>query len=95
MRLIVKVEAILDLDEVYEYGLINFGLKISNEYLNKIQSVFYLLIENPFIGRLDTRVQPPIRRFETQNHVIFYDINEEFLIIIRILHKSVDFLNVF
>lgn len=84
-------QASLDVDEIYLYGLINFGEDQADLYLAKIQNCLKTLQTNSEIGRLDTRVNPAIRRFDFERHVIFYDINDTEIVVVRIIHCSMDF----
>lgn len=82
-----------DIDEIYLYGLINFGEEQVDLYVSKMKNFLEMMRSNPEIGRLDTRVNPAIRRFDFESHVIFYDISNNDIIIVRILHGSMDFVN--
>ena len=85
-------QASRDIDEIYLYGLINFGEDQADIYFEKVKNlVLETLCCNPEIGRLDTRVNPAIRRFDFESHVIFYDVTETEIVIVRILHASMDF----
>ena len=85
-------QASRDIDEIYLYGLINFGEDQADLYSEKMKNlILETLCRNPEIGRLDTRVNPAIRRFDFESHVIFYDVTEAEIVIVRILHGSMDF----
>ena len=85
-------QASRDIDEIYLYGLINFGEDQADIYFEKVKNlVLETLCCNPEIGRLDTRVNPAIRRLDFESHVIFYDVTETDIVIVRILHASMDF----
>ncbi len=85
-------QASRDIDEIYLYGLINFGEDQADIYSEKVKNlVLETLCRNPEIGRLDTRVNPAIRRLDFESHVIFYDVTETEIVIVRILHASMDF----
>ena len=83
-------QASRDIDEIYLYGLINFGEDQADIYSEKVKNlVLETLCRNPEIGRLDTRVNPAIRRLDFESHVIFYDVTETDIVIVRILHGRV------
>lgn len=92
MKLCLARQAARDIDEIYLFGLIHFGEIQADNYASNLENCFNIIAANPFIGRVDARVKPPIRRLEFQSHVIFYDVSETNVIIVRILHKSMDFL---
>lgn len=85
-------QASLDVDEMYLYGLINFGETQADLYSEKIKNSLKTIQANPEIGRLVTRVYPAVRRFDFERHVIFYDINDDEIFIVRIIHCSTDFI---
>lgn len=85
-------QASRDIDEIYLYGFINFGEDQADLYSEKMKKlILETLCRNPEIGRLDTRVNPAIRRFDFESHVIFYDVTETEIVIARILHGNMDF----
>lgn len=84
-------QASLDVDEMYLYGFINFGEDQADLYSEKLQNCLKTIQANPEIGRLDTRVNPAIRRFDFERHIIFYDITDADILITRIIHCSMDF----
>ena len=85
-------QASFDVDEMYLYGLINFGETQADLYLDKIKNGLKTIQANPEIGRLVTKINPAIRRFDFERHVIFYDINGDKILIVRIIHCSMDFI---
>lgn len=86
-----STQASQDVEDIYLYGFLNFGEKQADLYSLKIQNCIGILCANPEIGRLDTRVNPAVRRFDFESHVIFYDIEADSILIVRILHRSMDF----
>ncbi len=91
MKYILSTAASKDLEEIYIYGYIHFGEKQADDYAQTIENKITIICENPKIGRLDKRANPAIRRFECESHVIFYDVHEDFISIIRILHGATDY----
>ena len=84
-------QASFDIDDMYLYGLINFGETQADLYSDKIKKGLKTIQANPEIGRLVTTVNPAIRRFDFERHVIFYDIKDDEILIVRIIHRSKDF----
>lgn len=95
MRLEISLEAGRDIEEIYLYGFMHFGEKQADIYAHKLEDCFQIIMENPHIGRLDNRVNPAIHRMEYESHVLFYDVYETKISIVRILHKSMDFIKYF
>lgn len=85
-------QAAQDVEGIYLYGFINFGEDQTDLYFSRMNKCIAILCSNPEIGRLDTRVNPAVRRFDFESHVIFYDIEAGSILIVRILHRSMDFI---
>lgn len=64
--------AAADLDEIYEYTIMNFGLVRARDYLVGLHETFGRLLEQPLLGRSAARVSPELRRHEYRSHVVFY-----------------------
>lgn len=86
----LSAKAAADLDEIYEYTILNFGLTQAQAYLHGLQERFDALAERPTQGRSATQFAPKLRRFEHQSHMIFYLLEEQRVLIVRVLHQSMD-----
>lgn len=93
MKLTLSFQASTDLEEIFIYGLTNYGSDQSVSYLDSIYNALSLITTNPSIGRIDALVSPAIHRFETGAHVVFYDIRLEEIYISRILHNKTDYIH--
>jgi toxin ParE1/3/4 len=80
-----------DLEDIYLYGYIHFGEKQADLYAGLLEDRIDIICKNPKIGRIDSRINPAIRRFECESHVIFYDVKEDHIVIVRILHGATDY----
>jgi toxin ParE1/3/4 len=94
MLLELSDEAWRDLTEIHRYGVREFGAPTANAYLSALVRTLAQLAEWPSLGRLRTDVRPPVRLFSTGVHNIFYDPIDGKVRIIRVLHHSVDWINV-
>lgn len=65
-------KAAADLDGIYEYTILNFGLEQAQEYLLRLHRCFQTVAETPMVGRRAEQLAPQLRRFEYQSHVVFY-----------------------
>lgn len=60
-------------------------------YIKQFDDVFYLLSENPSLGKRCEYIKKGYRKFPQSSHIIFYREGEKSkIIIIRILHKNMD-----
>jgi len=79
-----------DLDGIYEYSILNFGVEKAQSYLMGLQGAFQNLANNPMIGRSAASLEPGLRRFEIQSHIVFYMPTDTGVLIVRLLHDSMD-----
>lgn len=77
-----------DLINILIYGIENFGASKANEYHVKMINCFELIASNQEIGRRADFIDSNIRRHEFISHIIFYEIVENSILILAIIHKS-------
>jgi toxin ParE1/3/4 len=83
-------EAENDLIGIYVYGFKSFGEGQAEKYFSEMEGCFQLLSETPLICRERTEFTPPVRIHHHGRHLIIYVIRDDFILIIRILHDSMD-----
>jgi toxin ParE1/3/4 len=88
IRLRVAAEA--DLAAILDYSAEVFGEAIAVEYLASFEQAFVLLAGHPQAGALRAEIDPPIRCLPHRRHRIFYDVEEETIWIVRVLHHAMD-----
>ena len=82
--------AISDIKALAEYGALWFGVEHAALYHDELLKQFVLLSEHPEIGR---RIEPSslgMHRFAFGSHVIFYSIDDDRIVIRRVLHGHMD-----
>ncbi|QJW55839.1 Toxin ParE1 [Serratia plymuthica] len=79
-----------DFAGIYEYTLVNFGAKQADRYTDDMENCLQTLIMAPGMGREYAEIKPGIRRFDHQQHAIFYRIRDHDIFIIRILHQQME-----
>jgi len=80
-----------DVSQLYEYGIGQFGLKRAKIYLHELIVRFEVLTENPALGRSAADVYPGLRRIAYKAHSIFYLLDSDGLLIVRVLRTEMDF----
>jgi len=65
-------KAVSDLEDIYEYTILNFGLEQARAYLLGLHERFQILADNPGVGRSAEQLALELRRHEYQSHIIFY-----------------------
>ncbi len=79
-----------DIDGIYEYTILNFGLERAREYLSGMHDRFQYLAENPMHGRTADQLATELKRMEYRSHVVLYLPKDNGVRIIRVLHSSMD-----
>lgn len=88
-KLSVKTE--IDLAEMYEYGISEFGLINAKSYFNEMHNVFQLLADSPELGRDASEFIANLKRFSFRAHTVFYLATENGIFIVRILSQRMDY----
>ena len=60
-----------DLGGIYEYTIVNFGLRQARNYLNGLQRCFEFLAEYPETGPRAETLAPGLRRYLFRSHTVF------------------------
>lgn len=84
-------ECQIDISEIYEYGIEEFGLNQAQEYLIGLHDLFQTLTENTNSGRDASEFHPSLKRFVYKAHMIFYLQVESGIFIVRTLSQSMDY----
>ena len=90
MRLELSRRAQTDLDEIRDYSLGQFGAVRAIAYLDAIGDAFQRILTFPEIGAMQTVLRPPLRSLACRQHRIFYHVEGEVIVIVRILHGAMD-----
>lgn len=80
-----------DIANIYEYGILNFGLKQAQLYLREMEMSLEVLAQRPEIGIDSFFLSIRILRFRQKSHVIFYKKEEKGIRVVRILGSKMDF----
>ena len=88
---VLTAAAKTDLQDVALFTQRRWGKDQRNVYLKQFDDSFWLLAENPDIGKSCDEILPGYRKFPQGSHLIFYkQTGSQQIRIIRILHKSMD-----
>ncbi len=78
-----------DLDGIYAYTILNFGLEQAQDYLMGLHSHLQTLAAHPMYGRSASQLAPGLRRTAYQSHVV-YQPQPYGVLIVRVLHERMD-----
>jgi toxin ParE1/3/4 len=88
--LITQSAARFDLRQIYEFSADTFGRRVAEAYLLGLRRTFDRLLEYPFIGAVYPNVTPEMRVILYRSHRIFYRVDDDIVLIVRILHTKRD-----
>lgn len=77
-----------DFAAIYEYSLLNFGAKQVDAYTQDLEKLFELLYQSPFMGSVYEDIGDDVRVHYHQKHSIYYQQRSSDILILRILHSS-------
>jgi toxin ParE1/3/4 len=76
-----------DLLHITKYTLRTWGEAQATRYLASMERCAKMLARNPALGRRCDSVRPGLHRFENGQHVLFYRLVSDGILVIRILHQ--------
>ena len=80
-----------DIEEIWEYSFEQFGLDKAEAYLRDIQRAAMTVTEDPRRGLGCDEIRSGYRKFSVGSHILFFKASETRVVIIRILHRRMDF----
>ena len=86
----VSESAANDIENILDTSLIDFGALQTESYYASLTQCLELLGDNPAMGTSADDIRPGYRRFPHESHVIFYTVDTEAILIVRVLHKRMD-----
>lgn len=79
-----------DLVDIWLYSWKEWGEYQADQYLDALEQVFNLLVEQPLLGRERKEFTPLVRTHVHSQHIIVYQSIQNGIRLIRVLHKSMD-----
>ena len=80
-----------DLYDLIDYGAQVYGLDQATDYAVRLRDGLELINANPLMSPLRHTV-PPLRCHRHQAHLVFYDVVDNDILIVRVLHGRADWL---
>jgi toxin ParE1/3/4 len=77
-----------DLSRLYEYGILHYGQERADRYYNGLIERFEELAENPRLWQAVDHIRPGYRRSVYGHHSIYYRIDPDTIVIVRILGRQ-------
>ncbi len=83
-------EAENDLVEIYRYGFINYGKNKADQYIEALKEKCQFLADLPNICPDRDEFNPTVKIYHHRKHLIIYVIENNGILIVRILHDRMD-----
>lgn len=81
----------LDLTRIYHYSVEEWGLSRAEQYIRDLESAFKGLAVGDLSSKDAGFILPGLRSYRVVSHVVFFKQTSDGIIVIRVLHKSMDF----
>ena len=80
-----------DLRGIARFTEERWGRAQRRHYLKGLNEAFRMLADSPKLGNACDYIEPGLRKYPFQSHVIFYDLlSDEEIQVVRVPHKSMD-----
>jgi toxin ParE1/3/4 len=83
----VRPAAEVDLGNIWHDGVERWGIAQADRYADSLFVLFDLLAEFPEMARARNEFSPPVRIHPSGAHLVIYQLEEQRVEIIRILHE--------
>ena len=88
VRLLPKAQE--DLADIWRYTLDSWGEDQAFKYTDDLDAAFSRLADQPLIPRERIEFSPPVRIVHHASHLIVYLVDDQGIIVIRVLHENMD-----
>lgn len=88
--LVFTSDAELDLDDIHQYTLAEWGQTQFDKYSRQLEDGFEEIRKIPTIGIHRRDLPPNYRAYQVEKHLIIYWLTDEKITIIRVLHIMQD-----
>ena len=89
-RFILSSAAELDLDDIWDHSVENWGERQAEHYIRLIQDTIIGLTKGTQPSQSASHVRAGYRRVLVGSHILFFKENDELVDVIRILHQRMD-----
>ena len=80
-----------DLEKAWHDTFERWGPVQADAYVDQLFERMQLLAEQPHLGRACDELRTGYRRILTGGHIVFYRIDGDVIVVVRVLHEKVDF----
>ncbi len=80
-----------DLIKIWLYSCENWGITQADKYLDEIEKALNIIANNPQIGVSIDSILNGCIKYQINEHIIFYKINQSTIQVIRVLSNDMDY----
>ncbi len=91
MNIVISNAAYEDIKDIWAYSLNTWGINQAEHYIEKLYTFVTMLTDAHQIGRTYTEINPDCKGLLCQQHIIFYKVIDDRIIILRVLHKAMNY----
>ena len=74
-----------EIESIYEYSILNFGLRVAQDYISGLHHCFELLADNQSWGTDYGFIKSGLLRYECRSHSVYYQPTGNGILIVRVL----------
>jgi toxin ParE1/3/4 len=90
-KFLLSAKAKTDLIKIAKYTQLTWGIPQRNDYLKVLDNTFKVLANEPELGLNCDYIKKDYSKYPQASHVIYYkEYKNNQILIVRILHKSMD-----
>ncbi len=87
----ISRQAAHDLQAIYRHSRRSWGRDQAAKYASQLKQCFTMLAHQPRAGRTRPELHPPgLRSFPQGSHIVFYQQEQNGILIVRVLHAHQD-----
>lgn len=90
MLLEISRQADADLSQILRAGFDSFGPVVAQDYHFSFGRTFALLKDRPRAGIAEPKLGPAVRSIKHRKHRIYYEIEADRIVVLRVLHAHRD-----
>ncbi|MBN9431270.1 MAG: type II toxin-antitoxin system RelE/ParE family toxin [Bosea sp.] len=86
------IQADEDIIALYGDGVRMFGVRQAEAYVARLMDLFELIAEQPGLARERSEFNPPVRLHFHESHVVVYRLDDDGVLIVRVLNGREDWI---
>ena len=90
MQVLYRPAALADLDRIHDTTAEMWGLAQAEHYLSQLRTAVERVVQHPHSGRVYDVAATEYRAVSSGRHLIFYRLDRDTIVVVRILHDRMD-----